>query len=179
MPKDKKSVYEKVNQVTDLSTGEIVSETKEIVKMQEREPDYIKLYLDCVCTFKGLNKALSPILVAFCSYMTWADSKHVKQVIFMNKYTKDAVAKDVGVTIDRVNQALRDITKADIFRKIDGSRGVYEVNPFIIARGQWSDIKVLRANFDFMNGTIEPVIEDSKQMEITDYPEYLPTGTGK
>lgn len=172
MPKEKKAIYEKVNQITDLSTGEVISEVKEVVKMQEKEPDYIKLYLDCVCTFKGLNKALSPILVAFCSYMTWADSKHEKQVIFMNKYTKNAVANDVGVTIDRVNQALRDIAKSDIFRKIEGSRGVYEVNPFIIARGQWSDIKTLRANFDFVKGTIEPVIENN------DYEsEYLATGT--
>lgn len=156
----RKAVFEKINQVTDMTTGEVVREESEVMLPKESEPEYIKLYLDCVCTFKGLNKALSPILIAFCSYMTWADSKHEKQVIFMNSYTKEQVGNDVGVTVDRVNQALRDITKADIFRKIQGKRGVYEVNPYIIARGKWSDIKNLRANFDFMKGTIEPIIEE-------------------
>jgi len=158
--KGRKAIFEKINQITDLTTGEVVREESEVVLAKESEPEYIKLYLNCVCTFKGLNKALSPILIAFCSYMTWADSKHEKQVIFMNSYTKEQVGKDVGVTVDRVNQALRDITKADIFRKIEGKRGVYEVNPYIIARGKWTDIKNLRANFDFMKGTIEPIIEE-------------------
>lgn len=156
---ERKAIYEKVNQVTDISTGEVVREESEVVLPRESEPEYIKLYLDCVCTFKGLNKALSPILVAFCSYMTWADSKHDRQVIFMNSYTKEHVAEDVGISVDRVNQALRDITKADIFRKIKGKRGVYEVNPYIIAKGKWTDIKKLRANFDFVEGTINPIIE--------------------
>lgn len=158
--KGRKAIFEKINQITDLTTGEVIREESEVLLAKESEPEYIKLYLNCVCTFKGLNKALSPILIAFCSYMTWADSKHEKQVIFMNSYTKEQVGKDVGVTVDRVNQALRDITKADIFRKIEGKRGVYEVNPYIIARGKWTDIKNLRANFDFMNGTIEPIIEE-------------------
>lgn len=155
----RKAIYEKVNQITDISTGEVLREETEVVMTKDTEPEYIKLYLDCICTFKGLNKALSPILVAFCSYMTWADSKHDRQVIFMNSYTKEHVAEDVGVSVDRVNQALRAITKADIFRKIKGKRGVYEVNPYIIAKGKWTDIKKLRANFDFINGTIEPIIE--------------------
>lgn len=162
---EKKSVYERVTQVIDLTTGELAREERETVKIQDKEPEYIKLYLDCICTFKGLNKALSPILVACCSYMTWADSSHDKQVIFMNSYTKEQISKDAGVSVDRVNQALRDIVKADIFRKIQGKRGVYEVNPYIIAKGKWADIKVLRANFDFTNGTVDPIIENKESEE--------------
>lgn len=162
----KKTIYENVTTVID-EDGVIKNQTKETVKVEEREPDFIKLYLDCVCTFKGLNKALSPILVAFCSYMTWADSEHKRQLIWMNKLTKEAVASTLGIGVDRVNKALKDIVNSDIFRKIDGVRGCYEVNPFIIAKGKWCDIKELRANFDFVNGTIEPQpqFETIKQME--------------
>lgn len=159
----KKSVYERLETVIDKNTGEIIQQTTESVKIQDKEPEYIKLYLDCICTFNGLNKALSPILIACCTYMTWADSKHKKQMIFMNQYTKQQIASDAGVSIKRVNQALTEIVKADIFRKVDNMRGVYEVNPYIIAKGQWSDIKVLRANFDFINKTINPIIETSEE----------------
>lgn len=78
----------------------------------------------------------------------------------MNKLTKQGVADKLGIGVDRVNKALKDIVNSDIFRKIEGVRGCYEVNPYIIAKGKWSDIKRLRASFDFTNGTIEPIIEE-------------------
>lgn len=156
--KHKKTVYENITSIID-EDGVIKNQTKQTVKIEEKEPDFIKVYLDCVCTFKGLNKALSPILIGFCSYMTWADSEHEKQLIWLNKITKEAVANKLGIKIDRVNKALKDIVDADIFRRIKGVRGCYEVNPYIIAKGKWSDIKVLRANFNFTDGTIEPEIE--------------------
>ena len=63
-----------------------------------------------------------------------------------------------GLKIDRVNKVLTQLVKADIFRKIEGRRGVYRVNPFIIGKGEWKDIKELRANFDFQNGTFVPEV---------------------
>lgn len=159
--KERKAIFEKINQITDISTGEVIREESDVVLPRESEPDFIKLYLDCVCTFNGLNKALSPILISLCNYMTWADDSHKGQIIFMNSYTKEQVANKLGVSVKRINQALTDIVKSDIFRKIEGKRGVYEVNPYIIARGKWNDIKKLRADFDFTNGTIEPIIEMS------------------
>lgn len=165
----KKSVFESTTTIIDKDTGVIQEQRREVVQVADKEPDYIKLYLDCICTFKGLNKGLSTILIAFCSHMTWADDEESgKQVIFVNSITKKSVAKKVGVGVDRLNKALKDIVEAGIFRRI--ARGCYEVNPFIIAKGKWSDIKTLRANFDFMNGTIEPVIEevteDGHQIDI-------------
>lgn len=164
----KKTIYENVKTIID-EQGELIQQTTETVKVEEKEPDFIKLYLDCVCAFNGLNKAFSPILIAMCSYMTWADSKHEKQLIWMNSMTKQAVADTLGISVARVNQALKDIVDTDIFRKIEGVRGCYEVNPYIIAKGKWSDIKGLRANFDFTKGTIEPIIQESNQMDFDDY----------
>lgn len=155
-----KAVYEEIQTTVDIETGEVTKVINTTVKVQEKEPDFIKLYLDCVCTFNGLNKALSPILVAFCSYMTWADSEQNKQLIWMNKLTKKGVSEKLGIGVDRVNKALKEIVDSDIFRKIEGVRGCYEVNPYIIAKGKWTDIKQLRANFDFVNKTIEPIIEE-------------------
>lgn len=162
----KRTVYEETETTVDIETGEVTKVVNTTVKVQDKEPDFIKLYLDCVCSFNGLNKALSPILVAFCSYMTWADSEQSKQLIWMNKLTKKGVADKLGIGIDRVNKALREIVDADIFRKIEGVRGCYEVNPYIIAKGKWSDIKQLRANFDFVNKTIEPIIELDENKEV-------------
>lgn len=175
MAKDtKKNIFEHTHTVVD-EDGIIQEQTSEIVKPSEKEPDYIKLYLDCVCTFKGLSTALSPVLIGFCHFMTWADSEHQKQMVFTNSYVKEQVAQMTGLKIDRVNKALKAIVDAGIFIRVPKKRGVYEVNPFIIAKGSWSDIKKLRANFDFVNGTITPEViteetQDNKSA-ISKFPE--------
>ena len=40
-----------------------------------------------------------------------------------------------------------------------GYRGIYEVNPFFIAKGKWDHIKELRASFNFVSGKWERVTE--------------------
>lgn len=45
-------------------------------------------------------------------------------------------------------------------------RGVYIVNPYIIAKGKWNDIKKFRTTFDYIEKTIEPQIN---QFDIEDY----------
>ena len=164
----KKAIFERTYTVVD-EDGVIREESSEIVKTTDREPDYIKLYLDCVCTFKGLSTALSPVLIGFCHFMTWADSEHQKQMVFTNSYVKEQVAQMTGLKVDRVNKALKAIVDAGIFVRVPKKRGVYEVNPFIIAKGSWSDIKKLRANFDFVNGTITPEVTTAEPVA----PEFL------
>lgn len=166
----KKNIFESTYTVID-EDGVIKQQTSETVKAAEKEPDYIKLYLDCLCTFKGLSTALSPVLIGFCHFMTWAGSEHQKQMIFTNSYVKEQVAQMTGLKIDRVNKALKNIVDAGIFVKVPKKRGVYEVNPFIIAKGSWTDIKKLRANFDFISGTVTPEIVTEDNTEPKDQTE--------
>lgn len=159
MSKDtKKSIFETTETIIDHLSGEIIKTNHLSTKRSSKEPDYIKLYLDCICTFRGLNKALSPVLIAFCHFMTWADNKHKEQMIFMNSYVKEKVCEMTGLKIDRINKVLKEIVDAEIFVKVEGKRGVYKVNPFIIGKGEWNDIKELRANFDFTNKIVQPEI---------------------
>lgn len=43
---------------------------------------------------------------------------------------------------------------------------MYIVNPYIIAKGKWNDIKKFRTTFDYIEKTIEPQIN---QFDIEDY----------
>ena len=51
--------------------GEVV-QSKTVYKTQT-EPEYVKLYIDCILTIKGLRKGLNPIFLAFLPYMSYAD----------------------------------------------------------------------------------------------------------
>jgi hypothetical protein len=127
--------------------GEVVN-SKTVYKTQT-EPDFVKLYIDCVFTVKGVKKGFNPIFLAFLEYMSYADtnSKYGGQVIFVNKAMKMNIAETVGLSIVSVNNAITDFVKKGIFKRIDV--GTYQINPNIVGRGEWKDIKNIRATFDF------------------------------
>jgi hypothetical protein len=124
-----------------------------------KEPSYIKIYLDTVLTFKDVSKSLNPILFEFLKYMSYANvyDNTGGQIIFVNKLMKEVVAKSTNVTIKRVEQAITQFVKAGIFKRI--GVGTYQVNPNIFGKGDWKDIKKIRATFDFNTGEIKADIE--------------------
>lgn len=152
---NKKRIYRSIEQtsrVVDRETGEVTQEISEQTEMAyvETEPQYIKIYLDCILKFKGMSNSLNPILLALCKHMQFADKD---QIVFVNKYVKDIICAECGIKTKRVEQAIKQFVEAGLLKR--RARGVYLVNPYIISRGKWEDVKKLRATFDFMTGDIE------------------------
>lgn len=142
--------------------GELVS-AKMVTK--SAEPEYVKLYIDCVFTLKGLRKGLNPIFLAFLPFMTYADINGTEggQLIFVNKTMKESIAKQLNIGLDSINKALTAFVKSGIFRRIAPS--TYQINPHIVGKGTWKDIKNIRATFDF--GTKDIVAEIIKDENET------------
>lgn len=145
--------------------GEIVS-SKTVYKAQD-EPDFVKLYIDCVFTVKGVKKGFNPIFVAFLEYMSYSDSNdnYGGQIIYVNKAMKAAIANKVGLSIVSVNNAITDFVKKGLFKRVDV--GTYQVNPNIVGKGAWKDIKNIRATFDFGNGEVMAEIVKNEEETMT------------
>ena len=156
----------------DYNTGEIKNKEEYQECYVDNEPEYIKLYIEHICTFNGLKQGISPVLLKFCSYLTYPKKSSQNQLIYINKTIKEEIAAELGVTEKRINQALTEFINADIFKKILDEktqkyrRGVYIVNPYILAKGKWNDIKKFRATFDYIEKTIKPEIN---QFTVEDY----------
>lgn len=164
---DKKVFEEHV--ITD--EGEVVS-SKTVYKTQT-EPEYVKLYIDCVLTVKGLRKGLNPIFLAFLPYMSYADinGQGGGQVIFVNKAMKDIIAQKLNLGIDSINKALSEFTKAGLFKRL--TVGTYQVNPNIVGKGEWKDIKNIRATFDFGSRDIVADIVRAEEEDMTENQQRL------
>ena len=152
---NKKRVYKTTDvksTLVDWKTGEVKEQSEQHTEMlyAETEPAYIKIYIDTILKFKGISSSLNPILISLCKHMNFADGG---QIVYVNKYVKERICEDCNVSIKRVEQAVRQFTEGGILMRV--SRGVYRVNPYIISRGSWEDIKVLRGKFDFMTGEFE------------------------
>lgn len=151
--------YKHELEVFDPQTGEITYDTKYSVSAVNNEEDYIKVYryLNTVFGFKGIERKLIPTLMEICNYMTFADKG---QEVILIKPVKEKMSEALGIGIPEIDKHIRALKKADVLRPT--GRSIYAVNPFIIGRGKWSDIKELRAQFDYDSGlmTTQSIVED-------------------
>ena len=152
--------------VMDLDTGELVREIRENTGYVGREPDYIKIYTDCMLVFNNMDVALSPFIVAFGRHMTYANggNPNFRCTVRTDELVRKDVAEYCGVSDARVKQAIKALVDAEVFipMQINGKkkRGIYFVNPWVVGKGEWKDIKQLRGQFEFITGAAGVLASD-------------------
>jgi hypothetical protein len=159
---DNKVTFEKT--IIDYNSGEVI--TQEFIHKRGVEPPFIKIYLDCLCDFKGLSKSLNPILLEFLKYMTYANINDANggQIIYLNAEMKRQIAIATDRTVKRVEQAITDFVKSGVFKRV--ATGTYQVNADLFGKGDWKDIKNIRATFDFGKGEVKTEIIKYDDSEI-------------
>ena len=150
MSKDRKRLLREETEV-DYQTGE-VTRRKHTVQF-EPEPNYIKLYLDCLGVFSGnagLSVSLNEIFIELLKLVSYADDD---QLVTVNAYVKKRIAEKTGKSVRRIEQALQSWIDNKVLFRV--ARGTYQLNPYLFGRGDWRDVKNLRSSIDFANRTME------------------------
>ena len=150
MQKGKKSILRQEVEI-DHTTGE-VCRSKQTIQFAP-EPNYIKLYLDCLGVFSGnvgLSVSLNEIFIEVLKLVSYADDD---QLVTINGYIKKRISEKTGKSIRRIDQALQLWVETNVLIRV--ARGTYQLNPYLFGRGDWRDIESLRANLDFRKGTFE------------------------
>jgi len=140
------------NQVIDQN-GEIVETEIDKTINWGKEPNYVKLYLDDILYLSDLPKGYNSILYAFIKEMGYGNK------LVLNAALKRMIAKDVGLGVSSVNNALSKFVKGQLLKRID--TGIYLVNPQLFGKGEWKDISKIRltAKYDLKGRTIMAEIE--------------------
>lgn len=160
----------------DVETGEmrrIVTDTH--IGMVDAEPDYIKIYIGTQLCLNNLDPNLAPYIVAFGPYMTYANDSQYQHMVNTNSIVREGVAATLGVSDKRVEQIIKKLVDNGIFipmykrvkvangvYKEQKKRGMYFVNPWVVAKGKWSDIKALQQKIDFVKGESSYLISDEE-----------------
>ena len=84
------------------------------------EPPYVKMYLDTILYLKDLPKGHNPILMSILKRLPWANQE---QDIALNAGIKRKIAKEVGCSVSKVNNAITDLVKGEVLFRMDV--GVY------------------------------------------------------
>ena len=175
--KTEKTVY-------DTTTGKL-ERVVTFDNTKQSEPPFVKIYFDTQLSLNNLNSSLAPYVIEFSKYMTFANDKNYKHMVQTTQIVKSMVAASLGVTLKAVESVITKLIKGGIFIPIyreteDGGivskkkmNSAYFVNPWVIAKGNWNDIKELRQQIDFVKGESCYVIgtsdehEGDKRMRIT------------
>lgn len=148
--KKKVAVYEKVKTEINPLTGEILSEKKEIINKTAKEPDFIKIYYETMLAFNKIHGIPIAFVLSLSKFIEWTNEGK-PMFVTINKRVKDILQEDCNVKSAQINRYISLSVDSGLLFRTD-YRGVYEVNPFMIAKGKWESIQDLQCKFNFVNG---------------------------
>lgn len=165
----KKESYQKVVRTNetysvDESTGEILSHEKTTESQSfEKEPSYIKIYVDDIARLKEVPKGMTRILLTLVKAMSYGN------IIPTYKPIKEHICNDLGISINYLNKAIDTFYKKGIILRV--ARGMYMADPELFGRGKWKDIKDLRLLIEYTpdgRKKLTSSLSDRFQLQLSD-----------
>lgn len=132
----KKVSQSTVKEIVDSETGEVIEVISTNTFGVDKEPPYIKMYIDDIARLKELPPGMNKILMELIKGMGY------NNVIPAYKPIKMMICRNLGIKIDYLNKAISTFYKKGLLIRLD--RGIYLADPELFARGKWEDIKNLR-----------------------------------
>lgn len=142
------ALYESRYTVIDTQTGDIVRQEKVEKKKISREPDYIKVYYKAMMAINEISEVPLDFLLALSSQLGYSNGNSI--YFYNNSLTRKNIADYCDVKDGMIKVYIKRSVACGLLFPV--SRGIYEVNPWLIAKGKWENIRELQANFEFVKG---------------------------
>lgn len=156
--KDKKAYVREVREIK-IEGGETIRQVATEVTMFEKEPPYVKLYLEDIGRLNGLSKSEQKLVNALVFNMGF------NNVVPSYKPVKEMIAEKIGVSYNTVDKGIKTLFKKGIL--VRKARGFYIMDPQLFGRGSWNDVKKIRMIVDYnANGTKTINTEVSKDLDL-------------
>lgn len=138
----------------DPETGEYKVEKHVVNRRGTKEPNFLKVYYDTMCAFQGISGIPSDVLLALCGCVEGYINAPNEPLIFRaNKTNRSKMCEKLDMSESMVRKYVKKMVDAGVLIKIEKQRGEYYVNPWLMARGKWENIKELQCCFDFVDGS--------------------------
>jgi len=148
-----------VERIETDENGVQVSSINQNVSSFEKEPPYVKVYLEDIGRLNGLDPSEQKLINELVFNMGY------NNVVPSYKPVKETIAKNIGVSLSTVNRCIQSLYKKGVL--IRQARGFYIMDPNMFGRGSWKDIKKIRMTIDYnSDGTKTVNTEVSKQLDI-------------
>jgi len=148
-----------IENIVDLSTGEIIEQNKRESIAVGKEPNYYKIYIQDLANLQGLNPTETQVFQILSANMTFDN------LIVLIKPIKEKLVEMTGKKYDAIKKAIENLAKKKVLIRAD--RSVYRVNPKYAAKGKWEDIKALRLVIEYSEKGREITLENVNSHSIT------------
>ena len=169
----KLTVFERTKTTVDVTTGEIMSKTQEAINKISKEPDFIKVYYETMLAFNQINGVPISFVLSLSKFLEWTNEGK-PMCVTINRRVKDILQEDCDVKSAQISRYIAISVESGLLFRTK-YRGVYEVNPFMIAKGKWNSIRELQCQFDFIDGKWVREIEKASDQENQEVKEVEQT----
>ena len=139
--KKKKITYAEETHYVDVETGE--SKTVRSYKSMaiDKEPPYVKIYLDDIASVNGLPPTASKVLNLLMTSMGY------NNMIPLLKPFKQMICNNLDIKMNTLDKITGQLREKGIIHKF--ARGLYIMDPHLFAKGRWEDIQNLRLVIEY------------------------------
>ena len=122
----------------DRQTGSVFSSVDTNITV-ESEPDFCKIYLGVLYSrFKPTNSEVA-LFFKIVDFMEYDNEVHLKDKRRSN------ISEEMGLSYTTINHTIRRIVDKGLMFRTEYN--TYIINPYIVARGVWKDIKNVKKSF--------------------------------
>lgn len=107
-----------------------------------KEPPYVKLYIDDITKVLNLPPQSSPLLYELLRLMNFSGT------VVIVKSVRERIGNKLGISDKSIRNRLSQLVKAGVMLRVGGRYGEYQMNPSLFARGDWSDVRQQREEFE-------------------------------
>jgi hypothetical protein len=154
----KKIAKTETNTIIDAKTGEIIATEQTTISYGEKEPAYVKLYVDDVVRLVGLPPSTTTVLMEIIGNIGY------QNIFAAYAPVKRMICKTLDININTLNKAIQNLYQKGILLRVE--RGVYIVDPNLFARGKWEDIKTLRLTIEYDAKTNKRVLKSNAKEQF-------------
>ena len=139
------------DQIVNPQTGEVLERRSEHQTTYSRpisEEAFIKVYYNTyLATLGAVDSPLSTLLIAIGKRMTYSTTG---QVVYLTKDARADIAAELGGRSDSyIKHSIKDLCDLGVLARVGGPRSAtYQVSPFVLAKGDWTDVQALQLSYD-------------------------------
>ena len=147
--KSKSISHQKIEEIIDIKTGEVITRASTTSFKVDKEPDFVKLYLQDLVQLNNLPSGMSKILMLIIRQMNY------NNVVVLISHTKEFICDELNVSMSYVNKCILEFSKKGLLIRMKNNRtgkqmrGIYMLDPNLVGKGSWQDINELRLSITY------------------------------
>lgn len=138
--KTKTAIYEHKRETLNVSTGEVISQSKTTLARYSSEPPYVKMYIDDICSIVKIPDSLKNVLFLMLRKLDYDG-----YITLSTRYRK-LMCEELNIKDGTLRNRLALLVKKEFVLSEGGNE--YLANPRFFARGEWRAIVEQRAAFE-------------------------------